>query len=72
MRALQFWPSVVTHFGPNGDDPPALQALSVWKERLGWPHTKICAKPTLEATIYRLLMHEKPLILPSEIRLFVL
>lgn len=65
-------PLAVNCLWPNADDHVAMPFLSIWKERLGWRLTKICAKPTVKATVYRLLMHEKPLILPSEIRLFVL
>ena len=59
-------------FWPNVDDHAALPVLSIWKERLGWRLTKICAKPTLEATVHRLLMHEKPLTLPSLMKIFIL
>ena len=55
----------------NVHDHPALPVLSIWKQRLGWGHMKNCAKPTLETTIYRLPMHEKPLTLTSVMRMFI-
>ena len=63
---------MVVRSWPNADDQLAMPVLSIGKLRLGWWYTKICAKPTLEATVYRLLMHEKPLTLPALMKVFIL